>query len=232
MKINILRCDSFTGQLPQYIPSYESMFFKLFDSISDLAEYTVYDVEKGELPETLPDGELYLITGSNASAYNHSIPWLKKLILFIRQAHSRQAKLAGICFGHQIIASALGGKVEQAPQGWSTGIRTSRINALEGLKYFPEGEMRLHYDHHDQITLLPAEAQCFATSDFCPYDGFTIGHHILTFQGHPEYSSRYSRYLLLNHSEFEPESVKKEALKSLDTQEAQGRQAARWIMDL
>jgi len=231
MKLNILLCDTFPGLLPSYIESYPSMFYQLFNSIRKDMEYQVYNVQEGYLPENISKDELYLITGSQAGAYE-DIKWVKDLLGFIRKAHQQEARLTGICFGHQAIAQALGGKVEKSDKGWGTGIRSSKIVLSEAFRYFPDGIMNLHYDHHDQVTTLPSEARLFASSEFCPNDGFVIGKHIVTYQGHPEFTPQYNRYLILNHAENEPQEIKDVALMSIDNLPTMEKEAARWITEL
>lgn len=140
--------------------------------------------------------------------------------------------LAGICFGHQAIAHALGGKVAVSEKGWGIGIRESRIVDSVARRHFGSQELKLYYDHHDQVTHLSKGATRFATSDFCKNEGFLLNNHILTFQGHPEYTDVYIRHLIRNNAPDEPDHIKEEALKSLRSQETMGQKAARWILEL
>lgn len=230
MKIRILLCDTFPGLLPDYIPSYESMFIRLFDAVTDEAEYEVYPTYQGVVPEISSEDGFYLITGSNSGAYEDK-EWINILKEWIRRAYAEQVKLIGICFGHQVIAQALGGKVEPAPQGWGTGIRVSEMLDEKGFSYFPDKRMRLLYNHHDQVMCLPEGAVRVATSSFCPNESFRIGSRVLTFQGHPEYIPEYARHLIVNHAMLEPSEVKLQALHSIDTLSHQGLVVAKWIVD-
>jgi GMP synthase-like glutamine amidotransferase len=99
------------------------------------------------------------------------------------------------------------------------------------LSYFPDYKMRLIVNHHDQVMQLPEGATPLATSDFCRYEGFRIGHYILTFQGHPEFSVEYERHLIVNHSENEDDTVKQRALKTLEELQPQGEVVARFLVD-
>ncbi|MDR2139539.1 MAG: hypothetical protein LBP50_08325 [Tannerella sp.] len=216
MKINILVCDLFEEwRLPE-TPAYAEMLRQLFDRVAPALEYEIFDVCRGVFPAELHADELYLIPGSRDSAYDDT-PHVRKLIRMIREMDAAKIRMAGICFGHQVIARALGGKVEKARQGWGTGIRRSAVCDPKLSGCFPAQTMSLHYNHHDQVTLLPPQAVCFAQSDFCPVEGFYLDDRILTFQGHPEYTSDYSRHLLLHHAGDEPEEVKSKALASLNS---------------
>lgn len=229
MKINILLCDTFPGLLPPEIPSYASMFEDLFRSVLNNYFFQIYPVMEGKLPSIIHKNELYLITGCNRSVYE-DIPWIQDLLQWIRQAHSLKAHVAGICFGHQAIAQALGGLVEKFPGGWGTGIREAEV-LDKGLKeFFPEGKMHLLYNHHDQVLRLPAGATPLATSDFCKYEAFRIDDHLIAFQGHPEYTSDYELHLLKNHAQDEDATVKRKAEDSIRQFIPQGKAAVQYII--
>lgn len=230
MKLNILLCDRFPGLLPEYIPSYESMFVKLFRGCCDELEYKVYAVMDGIMPPAADDGAVNLITGCNMSAYD-DVPWIDRLREWVREAHCQRLPMVGICFGHQLIAQALGGKVERSSRGWGTGIREARLVGEEARRHFPRQRMRLMYNHHDQVVELPEGATLFATSPFCPIEGYTIGHHIITFQGHPEYDPQYAVHLLMDFADAEPIEVRRAALRSIGNYAHDGALVARWIAE-
>lgn len=229
--INLLLCDTFPGLLPKSIPSHESMFEKLFHSVNQNITFNIYQTWDGELPEHPAADEPYLITGSNNAAYD-DLPWILSLQEWIRKAAGQQIPLIGICFGHQVVAQALGGRVERFPGGWGVGIRKMEVLDADLLPFFPDKKMCLIVNHHDQVMRLPEGAIPLATSDFCRYEGFRIGHHILTFQGHPEFTVDYERHLILNHAEDEDDAVKRRALESLETMEHQGKRVVKFLLGM
>lgn len=231
MKINVLVCDWFEGMLPDFITSFPELFYTLFNSVAETPPtYQLYDVQQGELPDKLETNELYLISGSRAGAYEKA-GWIDNLQHFIRRAHRLQIKMVGICFGHQLIAQTLGGRVELSPKGWGVGIRSSKIVLPQAETYFTGGEMKLFYNHNDQVVILPPEAERIATSDFCENEGFVIGKHILCFQGHPEYTAPYAQHLLDTAHDVSPDILQR-AHESIQRDDAMGREAARWMLDL
>ncbi len=229
--INILLCDTFPGRLPAFIPNYESLFMDLFASVGLEASYNVFQTWQGELPAAINNDEIYLVPGSLDSAYDDK-PWIVALVQWIKQAYCCGAKLMGVCFGHQVIARALGGEVKAYPGGFGAGVRASQVMDEEMRPYFPDGKMHLLYSHHDQVTVLPDGATRCATSDFCLNESYRIGHQVVTFQGHPEFTVAYSRHLLTNCSDDLDEAVRLAALQSLDELEPQGREATRFALDL
>ena len=230
-RINILLCDTFPGRLPDFIPNYESLFMDLFAAVGEEPEYRIYQTWQGELPSGINTDELYVVPGSLDSAYDDK-PWIIALLQWIEKAYCRGAKMMGVCFGHQAIARALGGEVRKYEGGFGAGVRASDVIDEQMKPYFPDGKMHLLYSHNDQVMTLPADAVRCATSDFCKNESFRIGHQVVTFQGHPEFTVAYSRHLLLNCCEDVDEAVRRAALQSLDQLTPQGPEAARYALDL
>ena len=230
-RVNILLCDTFPGRLPDFIPNYESLFMDLFVDIGEQVNYRVFQTWQGELPSVINADEIYLVPGSLDAAYDDK-PWIVALLQWIEKAYVRGARLMGVCFGHQAIARALGGAVRQFAGGFGVGVRASRVIDRDMKTYFPGQEMRLLYSHHDQVVALPQDAELCATSDFCENESFRIGHQVITFQGHPEFTVAYSRHLLTNCSDDVDPVVRSAALLSLDGMPPQGDIAARFALDV
>lgn len=144
-------------------------------------EFATYDVVDMEFPTSINDCDGWLITGSKHGAYE-DLPFIAPLETFIRDVYAADIPLVGICFGHQIIAQALGGKVEKFKQGWAVG-RTH---------YDWNGEtLALNAWHQDQVVARPEDATVFASNDFCENAALVYGNRIFTTQPHPEYGAQY-----------------------------------------
>ena len=231
IKINVLLCDTFPGRLPEDIHSYVSMFETLFSHTAREIDYEVFMAMNGELPETLHSDEIYLIPGCMYSAYDE-FSWIEKLLLWVQNAVAQEIFLVGVCFGHQLIAQALGGKVEKYPGGWGTGVRESQIVDKSLMNSFPDGSLRLLYNHHDQVVTPPDQAVTLATSDFCKFEALRIGYHVFTFQGHPEYTPYYMSFYLNNLASDQDPVIKEQALRSLEVMSPQGIEIAQWIITM
>ena len=142
--------------------------------------FTTWDIEASQFPPGPEAAEGWLITGSRHGAYEDH-PWIPPLEALIRDIVASGRPLVGICFGHQIIAQALGGKVEKFSGGWSVGPTEYRL--ADG------GTRVLNAWHQDQVTVPPEGARTIASTDFCAHAAFAIGDTVLTWQPHPEYGA-------------------------------------------
>jgi len=157
-------------------------------------EFASYHVQRGEYPAA-QSCDAYLITGSRHSVYDGQ-PWIPELVAFLRQVLARQRKVIGICFGHQLIAHYFGGETRAAEVGWCVGVHRAAVLSQEPWMQPSLAAFNLLSSHKDQAVRLPEGARRFAASSACPNAGFVMGEHILTFQGHPEFSKPYARDLM------------------------------------
>ena len=129
MTIGILKTDTVRPEWVGRFGEYPDMFEALLRQVDPTLEFQTWDVEAGELPEELGAAEGYIITGSKSSVYDDK-PWIRALEDFVRHAHLARRKVVGICFGHQLIARALGGLVDKSSDGWGCGVQGSRLSRL------------------------------------------------------------------------------------------------------
>lgn len=178
MKIGILVCGHAIDEVKETHGDYGDWFQTLLAGRG--FDFDVYDVVDMEFPADLHDADGWLLTGSRHGAYeDHGfIPPLED---FVRKTHAAALPMAGICFGHQLIAQALGGKVEKYSGGWAVG--------RQEYEFEGHGEVALNAWHQDQVTKLPEGARVIAGNDFCKYAGLVYGDLIYTVQPHPEFSN-------------------------------------------
>jgi len=215
MRIGLLETDVLYDDLIHEYGSYGLMFEKYFTQLGESElEFVYYQVQQGELPLFFDECDAYVITGSKAGAYEEH-DWIAPLSNWIVAADKAQAKILAVCFGHQIVAQALGGKVEQSHKGWGVGVRSLLTVADSPFSQPLPKYLDLIYSHKDQVIALPTSAHNFLSDDFCPYAGFTIGQHIVTLQGHPEFNVEYSERLLNRRAKDIGEPSFSRAIKSL-----------------
>ncbi|PKP84422.1 MAG: glutamine amidotransferase, partial [Alphaproteobacteria bacterium HGW-Alphaproteobacteria-2] len=144
MKIGILQTGHAPDELIAEHGDYPAQFRRLLAGHG--FEFDDYAVVDGEFPADIHAADGWLITGSRHGVYEDH-PWIPPLEEFIRRAYVEHVPLAGICFGHQIIAQALGGKAEKFAGGWAVGPQTYRLAG--------GGEITLNAWHQDQVTRRP-----------------------------------------------------------------------------
>ena len=192
MKLAILE----TGRPPEGIldrfGDYPSMFRTLLGEGAH--DYTTYDVAGGQFPGEVEDHRAYIITGSSAGVYEPH-PWIDPLKGFLQAARGRTA-LVGVCFGHQIMAEAFGGKVIKSPKGWGVGLHRYEV-ATRHAWMDEAATIGVPASHQDQVVELPPGAQVVAASDFTPFGMLAYeGQRAISIQLHPEFTPDYARALI------------------------------------
>jgi len=179
MLIGILQ----TGRAPDALRpdhgDYPDMFTRLLAGHG--FEFRNWHVEGMEFPETVHDADGWLVTGSRHGAYEDH-PFIPPLEDFLRRAYAEGVPIVGICFGHQILAQALSGRVEKFAGGWSVGPTDYA---------FGDRTLTLNAWHQDQVVEKPPEAETIATSPFCRYAGLAYDDRALSVQPHPEFSDAF-----------------------------------------
>ena len=179
MKIGLLQAGHFVPELQSKLGDYRALYARLLDGHGPEFELETFSVVDMEFPQDINVADGSLISGSKHGAYeDHAfIPLLEDLI---RAIHASGKPLIGVCFGHQIIAQALGGKVEKFDNGWSVG----------RVEYDMEGqEFALNAWHQDQVVEAPVGAKTVGSSPFCAHAALAYGDQIWTMQPHPEFES-------------------------------------------
>ena len=195
MNIGLLQCDHVSEPFQHIISDYPQAFRDLFAKHAPDISLRIYDVCHGELPQSVEECEGYVITGSKHSVYE-DIPWIHQLAEFVRQVHTQKHKLVGICFGHQIIAHALGGKVAKAQVGWGIGTKPVSIEHPKNWMLPEKQTYHLLLSHQDQVMTLPEGAEALGGNEHCPISMIGVGEHLLGIQAHPEFTTAYAEALM------------------------------------
>ena len=229
MKLGILNTDTVKPEFAAKHGEYPDMFAELFHLVDPDISLMTYEVVHGEYPSDIDEVDGYVITGSKLSVYD-DIPWINDLKNFVRQLHSEEKKIIGICFGHQLVAEALGGKTGQAETGWCVGVHKNKFTDAAEDYGLTRSEFKIPSNHKDQVLELPLGGKLLARTETCPISAMGLGDHILTFQGHPEFSEGYARALLDMRRKIFGEMRYREAINSFKN-ETNNSQVASWILD-
>ncbi len=187
------------------------MFQRLLPGLS----FEPYYACNGHLPNTVHDHEAYLCTGSRHSVYDEAV-WIERLSLFVKAIHDQQKKFVGICFGHQMIAHALGGRVEKSAGGWCVGVHRFEAVSHEPWMDPVESGHNLLMLCQDQVMELPENSRVLSTSEHCKTGMFLTGDHMLGIQAHPEFSKEYNQAVFTSRKERIGEKKVDQACESLE----------------
>jgi len=235
LKIGLLLCDDVDPDAQMKFGDYGNMFQTGLDpdySSIDLVPIRCFDGEP--MPERPGHFAGYVISGSKHGVYDN-LPWIRNLLQFIRDCWNSKTRVIGVCFGHQAIAHALGGRTEKSISGWGFGIQATTVlsrkawmtdyEALDGDNY------NLVVIHQDQIVRIPPMFETIAASSFCQNSMIVADTLMLGIQGHPEFSTEYCRFRADYRYEKRliDSAVHETAMQSLDEHSPHSRVILEWM---
>jgi len=196
MKIGILETGKVNPALVpdhgEYVPMFRD-FLHLADTSVEVEGWDVIDA--GRIPASPHDADGWIVTGSAHGVYD-GLPWMEPLKAFLRETYAAKVPIVGVCFGHQILAEAMGGKVVKSDRGWGAGVHSYRLE--DGAPEWMaggRGTVNLHAMHQDQVVEKPEGARVIASSEFCDYAGLAYGDadgdRAMSIQPHPEFDASY-----------------------------------------
>jgi GMP synthase-like glutamine amidotransferase len=178
-------------------------------------ELVTYDADLGHLPESVDECDGW-ITSPGRPSVTDDDQWIADTQAFVRAVVEAEQPFVGICFGHQLLAQAMGGRVERAADGWGVGAQTYEVVATEPWMTPAVPRFELIASHEDQVVALPPGAHLLATAEYCPNAMFALGDRAFGIQPHPELTAAHSTVLLAARRDLVGPARADAALATLD----------------
>lgn len=211
MKVGLLLCDHVRPKYQTQFGDYPPMFAATWPSF----DFEVFAVCDGEFPTSVNDCEAYLSSGSRYSVYEEH-DWIVELKSLVKEIAAKELPYLGVCFGHQMLAEALGGVVKKAESGWCVGTHSFEMKEQADWMNPYQATLNLLMMCQDQVQVLPPDSIVLASAPTCPVGMFQVGDRMLGVQAHPEFSKAYDQVLMEDRVERMGATVVQEGIESLD----------------
>lgn len=224
LKICILENGTTPDDLIDRFGSYPDMIAKWIAPALPEATFTFVSPVSGEALPRPHEYDGYILSGSKFSTYERA-PWMLALIALLQQLRVEKIPVFGICFGHQIMADAYGGRTEKSARGWGVGAQLYEYKA----DCLPS-QCSSFIFHQDQVNQLPPQAKVLGGSIHCPNGVLEYAFPALSVQYHPEFNADYIAALARKfRGNLLPDSVAASALGSIDRLSVDSTVIAEWV---
>lgn len=188
LHIGLLLCHSFEDMLDSVGGlDYPELFRNNLLAFDAKLKFSDFHILQGQFPESVDECDVWLINGSPSGVYD-DLEWIAKLKTFVQALELAKKPTIGICFGHQLLAEALGGKVTLSEKGLGIGLANNLVVEHAEFMQPSAKHIKLLGCHQDQVVKLPKGSKVLAASDFCPNYMVQFSPHMLGIQGHPEFT--------------------------------------------
>ncbi len=235
MHIRILETGAPPAPLDREYSGYPAMFERLLTPLAPALTFSSTAIHQGGLAPAIDEFDGLLITGSAAGVYDGH-DWIAPAEELVRQMADAGKPQVGICFGHQLMAQAFGGRVEKSDKGWGVGVHDYEITSAAKWMDPAQGRIACAVSHQDQVVAAPPGARILGGSEFCPNGMIDYAQGpAISLQPHPEFSHDYARALLRLRRGRIPEAIADPAMATLTGATLTGKSdrdlLARWIVN-
>lgn len=190
-RFGVLLCAPDQDYVKKRYGGYFSLFANMLREPGE--SWDSFRVIDGQFPamEDLCKYDGFVVTGSRYDAHGNDV-WILKLCHFLQTLNTMAIKVLGVCFGHQVLCRALGGKTGRANVGWDIGLRKIKVLDKLSAKYSGleiPSVISIIECHQDEVYKVPLGAEILASSGKTNVEMFSLGDNILGIQGHPEYTA-------------------------------------------
>ena len=215
MKLTLIQPTDVPGPLRDRFGAYYLMIERMF-----AGQGFSFETIQLSTGQQLPDPakiDATLIMGSAAGVYDTHYEWMDPLRDYIRGAYTARTPMGGICFGHQIMANALGGDVRKSEKGWGLGRHVYQVKSRPApIRGSTLPEFAIACSHQDQVIAPPPDAETFLSSDFTPHAGLVYRNGAaMSLQPHPEFDDEYTLALAELRRGKAPDAIIEAALASI-----------------
>ena len=226
MHICILSISTSSDPVNKYHKPARERFIDLLVPLLPKSDWTTINCLENDLAFNIDKYDAYLITGGKYSVFEN-LGWQHKLFDLIRAIYNKNIPIIGICYGHQAIAHALGGRVERFKNGWGVGL--TMVNVVDQTEWIRPVFKKIYLltMHQDQVIIMPPRGIQFLSNHFCDISGFYIEDRVLAIQQHPDFTTELCRDLIIRRKEKIGKQYKS-ALQSLEI-DHQGSFVGQWM---